>query len=35
MTTEQTDPRPDGPAAEPLALRLNNLLGHAGGEARK
>lgn len=27
MTTEQTDPRPNGPAAEPLALRLNAQLG--------
>ena len=27
MTTDQTDPRPDGPAAEPLALRLNDQLG--------
>lgn len=27
MNTDQTDPRPDGHAAEPLALRLNDLLG--------
>ena len=27
MTTDQTNPRPDGHAAEPLALRLNDLLG--------
>ena len=29
MTTEDTDPRPDGHAAEPLALRLNDQLGHS------
>ena len=27
MTAESTDPRPDAPAAEPLALRLNDQLG--------
>lgn len=27
MTADQTNPRPDGHAAEPLALRLNDLLG--------
>ncbi len=32
MTTEDTNPRPDEPAAEPLALRLNDQLGH-GAEA--
>ena len=29
MTTEDTKPRPDGHAAEPLALRLNDQLGPA------
>lgn len=29
MTTDQTDQRPDWPAAEPLALRLNDQLGVA------
>lgn len=33
MTAEDTNPRPDGHAAEPLALRLNDLLGQAS-EAR-
>ena len=27
MTTKDTNPRPDGHAAEPLALRLNDQLG--------
>lgn len=27
MTTEDSNPRPDGTAAEPLALRLNDQLG--------
>lgn len=27
MTTDPTDPRPNGQAAEPLALRLNDQLG--------
>lgn len=34
MTKDQTDPRPDGPAAEPLALRLNDQLGAGPAEAR-
>ena len=29
MTTDQTEPRHDGHAAEPLALRLNDQLGQA------
>lgn len=33
MSTEDTTPRPDGHAAEPLALRLNDQLGQAS-EAR-